>query len=39
MSDSKAGPLACPKPLKFCPVYFKLTTEGMVLFKGQIEIV
>ena len=30
MSDSKAGPRACPKPPKFCP-YFSLTTEVLVL--------
>ena len=31
MFDSKAGPWACPKPPKFCPDYFSLTTEGIVL--------
>ena len=30
MLDSKAGPRACPKPLKFCPDYFLLTTEVIV---------
>ena len=31
MSDFKAGPQACPKPLKFCPDYISLTSEGIVL--------
>ena len=29
--DSKAGPGACPKPLKFCPENILLATEGIVL--------
>ena len=32
MSDSKAGPRACPKPPKFCQDYFLLTTEVIVVF-------
>ena len=31
MLDSKAGPWACPKPLKFCPDNISLTTEEIVL--------
>ena len=31
MSDSKAGPWACPKPPKFCSDYFSRITEGIVL--------
>ena len=31
MSDSKAGPGACPKAAKICLDYFSLTTEGIVL--------
>ena len=30
MSDSKAGPRACPEPQKFCSDYFSITTEGIV---------
>ena len=31
MSDSKTGTLAFPKPPKFCPHYFPLTKEVIVL--------
>ena len=31
MSDSKASPWACPKPLKLCLNYISLTLEGIVL--------
>ena len=31
MMESKADPRACPKLPKFCPDYFSLTTEGIVL--------
>ena len=31
LSDSKAAPQACPKPPKFYPDYFSLTTERIVL--------
>ena len=31
MSNSKAGPQACPIQPKFCPDYFSLTAEGIVL--------
>ena len=28
---TKAGPQACPKPLRFCPDYISLPTEGVFL--------
>ena len=34
--DSKAGPRVCPKLPNFCPDYFSLTTEEIVLIVFDI---